>query len=59
MTTATDTSVSVGADGLTVVACAWCVPPARLRELGRTYRVSHGLCTTCAATFEGGGQTAP
>lgn len=53
MTTARDTSVIVGADGLTLV-CAWCVPRARLEELSRTHRVSHGLCTQCAAAFEAG-----
>ena len=57
MTTATDTTVIVDASGLTLV-CAWCVSRARLEELCRRYRVSHGLCTACAAKLEGGA-TAP
>jgi hypothetical protein len=53
MTTATDETVRVEPSGLTLV-CAWCVPRARLVELGRTYRVSHTMCTACAEKFEQG-----
>jgi len=53
MTTAINTTVIVGADGLTLV-CSWCVPRARLVELSRQYDVSHGLCTACAAKLVAG-----
>ena len=58
MTTALDTTVIVEPSGLTYV-CAWCVPRARLIELGRLYAVSHSMCTACAATFVSGGRAAP
>lgn len=54
MTTSLDTTVIVGADGLTVVACAWCTPRARLEELSRTYIVSHSMCNNCSAKVEAG-----
>jgi len=53
VTTLLDETVIVEANGLTYV-CSYCVPRARLLELGRTYRVSHGICTPCTARFEAG-----
>jgi hypothetical protein len=51
MTTALDDLVVVEPSGL-IKACAWCVSRARLEELGRTYAVSHALCTSCAMRLE-------
>jgi hypothetical protein len=56
MTTALDETVIVEPSGLTLV-CSWCVPRARLDELNRIYRVSHGLCTTCAVKLLAQGRT--
>jgi hypothetical protein len=53
MTTATNTTVIVGADGL-IKVCSWCTPRAKLEELSRLYDVTHGICNICSAKLEAG-----
>jgi len=53
MTTALDKKVVVEPSGQ-ITVCAWCVSRDRLDEIARTYTVSHGLCTSCAAKLAAG-----